>query len=158
MQHLGFKELANEGERLCKLGDCKNGITYFEEALKQFNASSNCDIGNNASFDDITDPKSLNILSIIYNQMGNAYFYLQNYTKALECHKKDLSLCEKLDDASGKAKSCGNIGNTLQLLGDYDEAILYSLRNLEISIQLGDTVIFNFIHLFVTIVPKFQIK
>jgi G-protein signaling modulator 2 len=143
MQHLAFKELANEGERLCKLGDCKNGIKYFEEALKQFNTmtGSTNDQQTCVNIDEISDPKSLNILSIIYNQMGNAYFYLQDYTRALDCHKKDLALCEKLDDASGKAKSCGNIGNTLQLLGDYDEAILYSLRNLEISVQLGDSVI-----------------
>jgi hypothetical protein len=26
--------------------------------------------------------------------MGNAYFYLQNYKKALEFHKKDLALSE----------------------------------------------------------------
>jgi hypothetical protein len=38
------------------------------------------------------------------------------------------------------AKACGNIGNTLQLLGDYDEAIAYSLRNLEISQKLNDSV------------------
>jgi G-protein signaling modulator 2 len=151
MQNLGFKELANEGERLCKLGDCKNGIKYFEEALKQFNATSNIENNSSMSFEQITDPKSLNILSIIHNQMGNAYFYLQNYPKALECHRRDLDLCERLDDASGKAKSCGNIGNTLQLIGDYDEAILYSLRNLEISIQLGDTVNFFLIKFFFNI-------
>ena len=138
MQNLSFKELANEGERLCKLGDCQNGIKYFEEALKQLNTNTSNNVLPN--LDSETDPKILNILSIVYNQMGNAYFYLQNYTRALDCHKKDLELCEKLDDASGKAKSCGNIGNTLQLLGDYDEAILYSLRNLELSKQLGDTV------------------
>lgn len=39
------------------------------------------------------------------------------------------------------AKACGNIGNTLQLLGDYDEAIKYSLRNLEMSQKANDQVI-----------------
>ena len=72
--------------------------------------------------------------------MGNAYFYLQDYMKALEYHKKDLELSEEFGDESGKAKACGNIGNTLQLLGDYDEAISYSLRNLEISQKLNDSV------------------
>lgn len=33
-----------------------------------------------------------------------------------------------------------HFGNTLQLLGDYDEAILYSLRNLDISIKLNDMI------------------
>ena len=36
------------------------------------------------------------------------------------------------------ANPCGNIGNTLQLLGEYDEAIKYSLRNLEMSQKLND--------------------
>ena len=83
-------------------------------------------------------------MSIIYNQMGNAYFYLQDYCKALEYHKKDLELSEQFGDESGKAKACGNIGNTLQLLGDFDEAILYSLRNLEISQKLKDHVILEY--------------
>jgi hypothetical protein len=38
------------------------------------------------------------------------------------------------------AKACGNIGNTLQLLGEYDEAIKYSLRNLEMSQKANDLV------------------
>ena len=40
------------------------------------------------------------------------------------------------------AKACGNIGNTLQLLGEYDEAINYSLRNLEMSKKAADSVSF----------------
>jgi tetratricopeptide (TPR) repeat protein len=162
MQNLGYKDLASEGERLCKMGDCINGIKYFEEALKQFgqaynlapeitqeentkqdgtkSSSDSIELDLNLIFEKINDTKSLNILSIIYNQMGNAYFYLQEYHKALECHRKDLELCERLCDEPGRAKSCGNIGNTLQVLGDYDEAIFYSLRNLEISRQLADSV------------------
>lgn len=82
----------------------------------------------------------LQTVAIIYNQLGNAYFNLQDYKNALEFHKKDLELSEQFGDESGKAKACGNVGNTLQLLGDYDEAIYYLLRNLEISKKLNDVV------------------
>ena len=66
-------ELALEGERLCKAGDCRLGVRFFEAAVQ---------VG--------TD--DLQTLSAIYSQMGNAYFYLQDYAKALEYHKHDLNL------------------------------------------------------------------
>jgi tetratricopeptide (TPR) repeat protein len=65
---------------------------------------------------------------------------LQDYARALEYHKKDLELSEQFGDEPGRAKACGNVGNALQLLGDYDEAILYLLRNLDISKKLNDSV------------------
>ena len=66
-------DLALEGERLCKAGDCRAGVQFFEEAVQ---------VG--------TD--NLKTLSAIYSQLGNAYFYLQEYGKALEFHKHDLNL------------------------------------------------------------------
>lgn len=133
MYKQSLNELASEGERLCKSNDCANGIKYFEAALQVFNQQKE-EIKNEQE-----ELKLLQTMSIIYNQMGNAYFYLQDYTKALEYHKKDLELSGQFGDESGKAKACGNIGNTLQLLGDFDEAILYSFRNLEISQKLNDS-------------------
>lgn len=127
--NLSFNDLAYQGELLCKSGDFENGLKCFESSLAMFNKIPS------------TDKTNLNLLptvSVIYNQMGNAYFYLQDYEKALIYHKKDLDLCEKFNDDFGKAKSCGNIGNTLQLIGDFDEAILYSFKNLDISIKLND--------------------
>ena len=66
-------ELALEGERMCKAGNCKAGVQYFEAAVE---------VG--------TD--DLRTLSAIYSQLGNAYFYLQDYTRALEYHRHDLTL------------------------------------------------------------------
>ena len=65
-------ELALEGERLCKSGCCDEGVRLFEAAVL---AGTNDD----------------RILSAIYSQLGNAYFCLQNYTKALEYHRLDLN-------------------------------------------------------------------
>lgn len=66
-------ELALEGERLCKAGDCRAGVSFFEAAIQ---------VG--------TD--DMKTLSAIYSQLGNAYFYLGEYGKALEYHKHDLTL------------------------------------------------------------------
>ena len=70
-------ELALEGERLCKSGDCRTGVRFFEAAVQ---------VG--------TD--DLKTLSAIYSQLGNAYFYLQEYGQALEYHKHDLNLARYL--------------------------------------------------------------
>lgn len=140
MVKMSLNELASEGERLCKLGDCLNGIKCFEEALKLYEKQKNDHAeATSETLNEKEQTKVLNTMSVIYNQMGNAYFNMQEYGKALECHRKDLFISEQFGDDSGKAKACGNVGNTLQLMGEYDEAIFYMLRNLEICKKLQDS-------------------
>lgn len=102
MYKLSLNELATEGERLCKSGDCANGIKYFEAALEIYIKQI-----EEKKLNDQEHYKLLQTMAIIYNQMGNAYFNLQDYAKALEYHKKDLELSEQFGDESGKAKACG---------------------------------------------------
>lgn len=83
-------ELALEGERLCKSGDCRAGVAFFQAAIQ-------------AGTDD------LRTLSAIYSQLGNAYFYLGDYTKAMQYHKHDLTLARSMNDKLGEAKSSGNL-------------------------------------------------
>lgn len=66
-------ELALEGERLCKVGDYRAGVSFFEAAIQ---------VGT----------EDLQVLSAIYSQLGNAYFHLHDYAKALEFHRHDLTL------------------------------------------------------------------
>ena len=84
-------ELALEGERLCKAGDCRAGVAFFQAAIQ-------------AGTDD------LRTLSAIYSQLGNAYFYLGDYSKAMQYHKLDLTLARSMNDKLGEAKSSGKIG------------------------------------------------
>ncbi|XP_072762885.1 uncharacterized protein Pins [Anoplolepis gracilipes] len=112
-------ELALEGERLCKTGDCKSGVAFFQAAIQ-------------AGTDD------LRILSAIYSQLGNAYFYLSDYVKAMQYHKLDLTLARNMGDKLGEAKSSGNLGNTLKVMGKFDEAMICCKRHLEISREIGD--------------------
>lgn len=66
-------DLALEGERLCKAGEYRAGVSFLESAIQ---------VGT----------EDLQILSAIYSQLGNAYFHLQEYNKALEYHRHDLTL------------------------------------------------------------------
>uniref|UniRef100_UPI00398F6019 G-protein-signaling modulator 1-like isoform X2 n=1 Tax=Pristiophorus japonicus TaxID=55135 RepID=UPI00398F6019 len=114
-------ELALEGERLCKAGDFKAGVAFFEAAVQ---------VGT----------EDLKTLSAIYSQLGNAYFYLKDYSKALEYHKHDLTLARTIGDRIGEAKASGNLGNTLKVLGSFDEAIACCQRHLDISREQKDKV------------------
>nr|AAH77505.1 MGC82643 protein [Xenopus laevis] len=114
-------ELALEGERLCKAGDFKTGTVFFEAAVQ---------VGT----------EDLKTLSAIYSQLGNAYFYLKEFSKALEYHKHDLTLARSIGDHIGEAKASGNLCNTLKILGQYDEAIACCQRHLDISLEQGDRV------------------
>ncbi|KAJ9580645.1 hypothetical protein L9F63_024180 [Diploptera punctata] len=112
-------ELALEGERLCKAGDCRAGVAFFQAAIQ-------------AGTDD------LRTLSAIYSQLGNAYFYLGDYVKAMQYHKHDLTIARTMGDKLGEAKSSGNLGNTLKVMGKFDEAMICCKRHLEISRELKD--------------------
>ncbi|KAI0235358.1 G-protein-signaling modulator 1 [Lamellibrachia satsuma] len=114
-------ELALEGERLCKVGDCRTGVQFFESAIR---------VGTN----------DLKTLSAIYSQLGNAYFYLTEYGKALEYHKHDLSLARTVGDKLGEAKASGNLGNTLKVLGKFEEAIACCQRHLDLSKEIADRI------------------
>ncbi|XP_070688302.1 G-protein-signaling modulator 2-like [Pempheris klunzingeri] len=114
-------DLALEGERLCKTGDYRAGVSFFESAIQ---------VGT----------EDLQILSAIYSQLGNAYFHLQEYNKALEYHRHDLTLTRTIGDEVGEAKASGNLGNTLKLLGRYDEAVVCCQRHLDITRAIYDKV------------------
>uniref|UniRef100_A0A7N9AXI7 G protein signaling modulator 2 n=1 Tax=Mastacembelus armatus TaxID=205130 RepID=A0A7N9AXI7_9TELE len=114
-------ELALEGERLCKVGDYRAGVSFFEAAIQ---------VGT----------EDLQVLSAIYSQLGNAYFHLHDYTKALEFHRHDLTLTRTIGDFLGEAKASGNLGNTLKVLGRFDEAVVCCQRHLDIARDINDKV------------------
>ena len=115
------KELAIEGERLCKEGMWVEGIQKLEAAFK---------IGT-------TDMKTL---SALYSQLGNAYFYLEDFSKSLEYHNRDLTLARTMGDKLGEAKASGNIGSALKAMGQYDESIACCRMQLDLARDLSDKV------------------
>uniref|UniRef100_A0A0R3RKI6 TPR_REGION domain-containing protein n=1 Tax=Elaeophora elaphi TaxID=1147741 RepID=A0A0R3RKI6_9BILA len=115
--------LAQEGERLCRENSMKAGIKYLEMALKK-----KIDLGG----------RSLEALSAIYSQLGNAYFVLRIFDKALEYHRHDLETAKLLNDRSGLAKAHGNIANTYKALGDFDSAYEHAIAHLRLAQELND--------------------
>lgn len=113
--------LALEGERLCKAGDFHSGVDFLNAAV---------DVGT----------EDTRVLSAIYSQLGNASFYLGDYTKALEYHQLDLKIAKASGDLLGEAKASGNLGNTLKMMGQFDEAISNCERHLSISKEKGDKI------------------
>ena len=114
-------QLALEGEKLCKAGNCRDGVAFFEAALQ-------------AGTDDFRT------LSAIYSQLGNAYFYMGDYVKAMQYHKHDLTLARTMADRLGEAKASGNLGNTLKVMGKFEEAVICCRRHLEICQEHRDRV------------------
>lgn len=53
-------------------------------------------------------------------------------------HKLDLTLARSMEDKLGEAKSSGNLGNTLKVMGRFDEAAICCERHLTLARQLGD--------------------
>lgn len=114
-------DLALEGERLCKAGDFGTGVAFLEAAVT---------VGTDDT----------RVLSAIYSQLGNASFYLGDYSKALEYHQHDLNIAKTSGDLLGEAKASGNLGNTLKMMGRFDEAIRNCERHLSISQEKGDKI------------------
>ncbi len=114
-------ELASQGERLCRDGCWEEGIQRLEAATR-------------------TGTSDVKILSALYSQLGNAYFYVENYSKSLEYHKQDLTLARSMGDRLGEAKACGNIGSALKALGQYDESIACCRMQLDLARGMADKV------------------
>lgn len=53
-------------------------------------------------------------------------------------HKLDLTLARSMEDKLGEAKSSGNLGNTLKVMGRFDEAAICCERHLTLARSLGD--------------------
>ncbi|KAL5105124.1 hypothetical protein TcWFU_002446 [Taenia crassiceps] len=113
-------ELALEAERVCKTTrDYQTAIHLFRQALA---------VGT----DDI------NVLSAIYSQLGNAYFYEHDFLHALEFHRWDLSLSRQTGDLHGEAKACANLSTCFKMIEKYPEAVLCAKRQLEICRRFND--------------------
>lgn len=51
-----------------------------------------------------------------------------------------FSVLRTIGDRIGEGKASGNLGNTLKVLGRYDEAVVCCQRHLDISQEQGDKV------------------
>lgn len=76
--------------------------------------------------------------------IGNAYWFLDNYSQAIEHHQKCLVIARQTGDRQGEGKALGNLGGVYQRLSNYPLAIEYHQQSLtiarETSNQLGEAI------------------
>ena len=70
--------------------------------------------------------------------LGNAYQYLGDNQKTIECYKKSLKIAIEIDDRDGVGKAYGSLGNAYESMGNYRKAIEYDEKSLKIAIEIGD--------------------
>jgi len=69
------------------------------------------------------------------HKLGGAYYFLSNYSNALENYKQSLLIRQELKDNEGVANISNNIGMIYQELGSYDKA----LDNYMIALNYSET-------------------
>jgi len=76
--------------------------------------------------------------SWVYCILGNAYYSLGDFNKAIEYHTQHLSIAKEVGDRVGEGGAYENLGNAYQSQGDFSKAIEYHTLRLAIAKEVGD--------------------
>ncbi|KAL9965096.1 hypothetical protein ACROYT_G028845 [Oculina patagonica] len=71
--------------------------------------------------------------------LGNAYYRLGDFKKAIEYHELHLIIAKEVGDTAGEGRAYGSLGNAYHSLGDFKQAMEYHERDLKIAKEVGDT-------------------
>ena len=71
--------------------------------------------------------------------LGNAYWSLGEYRRAIGCHEQHLRIAREAGDRQGEEGALGNLGNAYHSLGEYRRAIEYREQALLVDREVGDT-------------------
>jgi len=72
------------------------------------------------------------------NSLGNVYYQMGEYKKALQYHQQALAVREKVNNKAEIAGSLNNIGNCYNNTSKYDSALIYYKKCAAIDSALGD--------------------
>lgn len=123
------------------IGNVHHSQGAFQKAIEYYNKSIALadqllyHAKDNATIRDIK-----NTLGYCYNNLGIVYYSTNQFEKAIGYYKKSLTICEELNDLTGKAYCLNNIGAIYYAQKRYDNAILYYQRSLEINQKTGDKI------------------
>lgn len=87
--------------------------------------------------------QDLRNLNSVYNDLGNVYWNIGEYTRANENYKKQIEIAERLNDKRGLAKAYNNIGLINFHRGAIEEARECYEKSLEIALKIDDLIIAN---------------
>ncbi|MES2765297.1 MAG: adenylate/guanylate cyclase domain-containing protein [Bacteroidota bacterium] len=107
---------------------CQTGA--YPAAIQQ--AQEAFDISNDE--DAVLQGQRLRALTII----GQAYYFMGDYSKALDYELRSLIIHERNGTKEGIAVSLGNIGLIYENIGDNEKALEYGLRSAEIEEKMGN--------------------
>ena len=79
-------------------------------------------------------------LAISLSQLGQFYYAKENYESALYYSLDSLEILEQLQDDERMLIPLGIIGATHRLFGNLSDSLTYHLRQLKISVELGNLV------------------
>ena len=113
-------------------GNYKTALEYFSKALDISN-----EYGNNKS------------IMTCYNNMGCVYREMNELDRAKEYFHRSLNICKEIKDLRGMSLCYGNLGLTHTIIGNtagndkgstenYNIAVSYFIKSIEISDSLGD--------------------
>ena len=142
--------LGNLGNAYHSLGQYAKAIEYHQESLKIKEEFKEKEI-------DCKDPLIKMILCTFltisggttqnsirqgvaasFVSLGNAYYALGQYEKAIDYYQRSLDLSKEINDRQGEANSLNNLGEVDQSFGQYEKAIHYHQQSLDIKKNIGD--------------------
>jgi len=77
-------------------------------------------------------------LANVNNILGNVYWNLSEYPKALKYYEIALQINEEISDNEGIGRQYGNIGSVYNSLSNYPKALEYYEKALQISEEIGN--------------------
>jgi tetratricopeptide (TPR) repeat protein len=75
---------------------------------------------------------------IALGNLGNTYYRLGEYRRAIEYHEQHLQIAREIDERKQEGQSLGNLGLSYESLGEYRRAIEYLEKRLQIAREVGD--------------------
>ncbi|MFN5613511.1 MAG: CHAT domain-containing protein, partial [Pseudanabaena sp.] len=70
--------------------------------------------------------------------LGNAYYRLGQYQRAINFFQQSLAITKQIKDLNGESASLNNLGNAYYRLGQYQRAIDFFQQSLAITKQIGN--------------------
>ena len=77
-------------------------------------------------------------LAEAFNRLGNGYYSLGDYAKAIDFHQQSLVIQREIGNQQGIAASLVNLGNGYYSLGDYAKVIDFQQQSLVIQREIGN--------------------